>query len=231
MRGLSRVLGADNAFWVGAHRESVISSADPMRGWTPAGLRYLFDHDALIAVGLKVAARASAGDPDPLTAAQLRGAGASRVFLRRELVDDRTWFASWVPNEHHRSLGIHDQLVGTNAVSARHESYLGFWRASRTPFGERERDLLRIFMDESNAMHRNITRARQIGGAHDRLTEREREVLRLLATDLTEKQIAARLQLGPRTVHQHALAIYRKLTVRGRVGLLAAMLADAAILG
>jgi DNA-binding NarL/FixJ family response regulator len=52
--------------------------------------------------------------------------------------------------------------------------------------------------------------------AHGELTERETEILRLVADDLTNKQIAARLFLSIRTVHAHLRSIYRKLGVGSR---------------
>lgn len=50
----------------------------------------------------------------------------------------------------------------------------------------------------------------------DPLTSREKEVLALLATGRTNKEIAARLGLSVKTVMHHSMAIYRKLEVRGR---------------
>jgi DNA-binding NarL/FixJ family response regulator len=41
-------------------------------------------------------------------------------------------------------------------------------------------------------------------------------VLQLLASGLTNKQIATRLHVSPKTVMHHALAIYRVLGVRSR---------------
>jgi DNA-binding NarL/FixJ family response regulator len=48
------------------------------------------------------------------------------------------------------------------------------------------------------------------------LTEREGEILALLAAGLTNKQIAARLVLSPHTVSVHVQAIYRKVGVSSR---------------
>jgi DNA-binding NarL/FixJ family response regulator len=48
------------------------------------------------------------------------------------------------------------------------------------------------------------------------LSEREQEVLSLIATGSTNKEIAARLHLSPHTVKEHTSAIYRKLDVRNR---------------
>ena len=54
--------------------------------------------------------------------------------------------------------------------------------------------------------------------AHSRLTAREVEVLRLVATGLTNAQIAHHLSVTPRTVNAHLTAIYRKLDVSSRSG-------------
>ncbi|WP_280398051.1 response regulator transcription factor [Nocardia carnea] len=58
-------------------------------------------------------------------------------------------------------------------------------------------------------------------GAPDRpaLTDRETEVLRLVAKGLSAKQIAARLHLSHRTVENHVQATLRKLQLANRVEL------------
>jgi two-component system response regulator DesR len=48
------------------------------------------------------------------------------------------------------------------------------------------------------------------------LSEREQEVLSLIAAGSTNKEIAAHLHLSPHTVKEHTSAIYRKLGVRNR---------------
>lgn len=48
------------------------------------------------------------------------------------------------------------------------------------------------------------------------LSEREREVLGLIATGATNREIAGDLFLSPHTVKEHTSAIYRKLGVRNR---------------
>jgi len=51
---------------------------------------------------------------------------------------------------------------------------------------------------------------------HDDLTQRERDVLRLVAQGLTDAQVAERLVISRRTVNFHLTSIYRKLQVSSR---------------
>ncbi|MEZ0293074.1 MAG: response regulator transcription factor, partial [Solirubrobacteraceae bacterium] len=48
------------------------------------------------------------------------------------------------------------------------------------------------------------------------LTEREREVLDLIAGGATNREIAEQLFLSPHTVKEHTSSLYRKLSVRNR---------------
>jgi len=48
------------------------------------------------------------------------------------------------------------------------------------------------------------------------LSDREREVLDLIASGGTNREIAERLYLSPHTVKEHTSALYRKLSVRNR---------------
>lgn len=55
----------------------------------------------------------------------------------------------------------------------------------------------------------------------ERLTKRELEIVGLVATGRSSKQIAAELYISRRTVETHLARIYRKLGVRSRAGLAA----------
>jgi LuxR family maltose regulon positive regulatory protein len=50
----------------------------------------------------------------------------------------------------------------------------------------------------------------------DELSERELGVLRLLAGDLTQREIGSQLYLSLNTVKSHTRSIFRKLGVSGR---------------
>ncbi len=61
---------------------------------------------------------------------------------------------------------------------------------------------------------RKVTRTR-----YDLLTDREREVLKLLADGLSSKEIAVRLDLSVKTVDVHKYNLMRKLGIRNRADL------------
>ena len=63
--------------------------------------------------------------------------------------------------------------------------------------------------------------ARKRDNQHDSLTEREREVLRLIVRGLTKKEVATELDLSRHTVDSHLRNIYQKLHVHNRAGAVA----------
>lgn len=67
--------------------------------------------------------------------------------------------------------------------------------------------------------YRRMAQAPDDGAAPPRLTERETEVLRLVAKGLTSRQIAGRLVISPRTVENHVQSTLRKLQLHNRVEL------------
>lgn len=62
-------------------------------------------------------------------------------------------------------------------------------------------------------------RSRRRGAGDDPLTTRERETLQLLAEGNSHAQIAARLNISPKTVETHRRHIATKLGIRDRAGL------------
>jgi len=67
------------------------------------------------------------------------------------------------------------------------------------------------------AIEEYVAMAREIEvGAHERLTERERQVLRLAARGLSNPAIGKRLGISPRTVQTHRAHVMKKLGLRTR---------------
>jgi DNA-binding CsgD family transcriptional regulator len=124
------------------------------------------------------------------------------------------------------------QLLGYRLDAARVRSLIGL---ARFELGEPERAVsdLRLAHHELGACgaHRwERTCAAQLRerGARPRaasspslhtLSERERQVSRLVAHGLTNREIAARLHLSEKTVESHLLRIFDKLSVHSRAGL------------
>ena len=77
--------------------------------------------------------------------------------------------------------------------------------------GDYVRNLLDAFRQEAEA-----TPPAPAGALVDPLTERELEVLRLLAEGLSNKEMAGRLVVAPSTIKQHLKNIYGKLDVHSR---------------
>ena len=61
-----------------------------------------------------------------------------------------------------------------------------------------------------------LARATPQAGDRELLSERERDILRLVRRGLSNPQIAQALALSPNTVRNHLSAIYRKLDVHSR---------------
>lgn len=65
---------------------------------------------------------------------------------------------------------------------------------------------------------REIVETRVLCGPFDVLSDRELEVLAIVAEDKTDREIATRLAISERTVRAHVSRIIRKLGVASRVG-------------
>lgn len=79
--------------------------------------------------------------------------------------------------------------------------------------GELDRDAVAAVL-EAEGQPARLPRMALPGG----LTEREAEVLRLAATGLSNKQMAARLSVAPKTVAHHVQHTYNKIDVSARAG-------------
>ncbi len=225
LRVLSRQIGAVNAMWVGAFREKSGAGSeghDLLCGWRPrvcvplnlTGEWQLAHEMAMDAV--------RNNDMDPQTVALVNGAGENRCHLREDLVSDREWKQSRIFREVLTPLDVGHRLMCAAATSPKAESYLIFDRElDARGFGARERDLLAFFLRGSALFHRELLQWHGILNAMRPLSSRERDVLRLLLTGASEKEIAHALGLTPATTHQYVAAILRNFAAHSRAELMA----------
>ncbi|HTV81259.1 MAG TPA: LuxR C-terminal-related transcriptional regulator, partial [Acidobacteriaceae bacterium] len=88
-------------------------------------------------------------------------------------------------------------------------------------FGARERDLLAFFLRGSTLLHRELLQLHGLLNAFRPLSPRERDVLRLLLTGVSEREIAGALRLTPATTHQYVVAVLRNFGAHSRAELMA----------
>jgi DNA-binding CsgD family transcriptional regulator len=93
-----------------------------------------------------------------------------------------------------------------------------FARGPGRDFGTREVGLLRLVRPHLVRLRAKWERRPRLS----RLTERERDVLELVAQGLTNREVARRLFISPLTVRKHLEHVYEKLGVRTRAGAVAA---------
>jgi len=95
---------------------------------------------------------------------------------------------------------------------------LGLLEAAEFEAADAMESLLRLGAVEAERARRLVDEASRGGGrsALPELTPRERDVLRLLAEGLTNRQIAERLVVSEHTIHRHVTNILRKLDLPSR---------------
>jgi DNA-binding CsgD family transcriptional regulator len=117
-----------------------------------------------------------------------------------------------------RPLGLEHELKLWLPAPPGHARYFELERGPGPDFDERDRSFLSLLRP-----HLVRLRARWELRPHvPSLTERELDVLALVARGLTNRQISSRLFIAPATVRTHLEHIYDKLGVRSRAGAVSA---------
>jgi DNA-binding CsgD family transcriptional regulator len=159
---------------------------------------------------------------DPIFRALASVPGSEITCTRRQLVSDADWFRSQSYQVFRQPARIAHELTSVMRISS--EGTISVIALNRVigeaDFSGREQRLFNFF-------HREL--ARLIGGAlasssepaPDDLSPRLRQTLSCLIEGDSEKEIAARLNISPITVHQYVTALYRRFGVRSRGQLLA----------
>ncbi len=134
---------------------------------------------------------------DPIRATRLLG--AAEAF--RERSGASVWPTEIQRDEH--AVGIARALLGP--VEFAHEYAAGRLMSVASAIAEAETVLANLFSPRPQA-----------GSSPSGLTDREREVLRLLVAGLTDRDIANTLFISPRTASKHVASILAKLGVANR---------------
>ncbi|VTT98623.1 family transcriptional regulator : LuxR family transcriptional regulator OS=Myxococcus stipitatus (strain DSM 14675 / JCM 12634 / Mx s8) GN=MYSTI_00406 PE=4 SV=1: GerE [Gemmataceae bacterium] len=176
---------------------------------------------------------------DPLLAAARSRfrPGTPVTYRREELVPERDWYRSHYVDGFRRSIGFDHTLTSAVRLGDGLVFGIGGWHewGQRRPFGERSHALLHHVVGRLGWMAGQLAHAQppaspppvRITGTAPRLSPREGDTLSLLLAGCSEKEVAARLRLSPRTVHEYVTALYRKFGVHSRSELLACWVGDA----
>ncbi len=114
-------------------------------------------------------------------------------------------------------MGHSDRVMGILPINARVELHIGLHRGPELPdFVEAERDALGRVLPGLFAIGYRWALAHGLIGDARSLSPRERQTLRGLLSEMSEKQIAAKLGVRPKSLHQYVVAIYRKFNVSSR---------------
>lgn len=84
-------------------------------------------------------------------------------------------------------------------------------------YGDRKEKV--ISQDVSQNLKKLIAKDKQFLFGTNQLTQREQEVLQLIAQELTSQEIGRRLHLSQRTVESYRLILMQKLDVKNMVGM------------
>ena len=161
------------------------------------------------------------GDPCFHALASLVGPDRQITRSRRELVADDVWYRSPSFEEFRYPAAIDQAALSILTLPGGAVSAISLHRALG------ERDLTEREFRLFELIHSEI--GRSIGGplvgqtepGPERLSRRLRQTLSCLLEGDGEKQVAARLDLSPTTVHQYVTALYRHFGVHSRAQLLA----------
>jgi len=220
---LASLVRAQNAYWLGVVRLAPPAgpSLDPVRGWRPRAIRFLHPSESDVRFYKATRQSADAGLVDESMVAHVRHAGVFRAHLLRDLVS-QSWFSTHFYESSYRARQIADVVFVVCPVNRDAESYFGFHRTDgHPPFTPRERDLVADALRGLKWFHRQVMLSHGLLVARTPLNAMEQRVVRLLLTELSEKEIADRLGVTRGTAHGYVTGILRKFDVSGRAGLTA----------
>jgi DNA-binding CsgD family transcriptional regulator len=225
---ISSWIQSDMFYWVAdvrfLHGEQ--AAHDVLHGWRAKVISFLDPPTA----AEQLAAQRHVGnrleDPGMTTIAAVRESGVFRVYrLRSGFVDLDAFRKTDYYQAHYTAFGIQDELCVGCPVSPETEAYFVFNRRGTTePFSDADAELAGFALRGLSWFHRQMFFSHGLLVAQEPLTPMQREVLQLLLSDKTEKEIATELGQSFHTTHTHVKDIFRKYNVKSRAGLMAVWL-------
>ncbi|MDE2573360.1 MAG: hypothetical protein KGM44_12675 [bacterium] len=143
------------------------------------------------------------------------------VLRISDVLSQRHFAETALYREFYAKLGLSHELTGVLPGGAAGVLMVALERATGD-FSERDRDVLALILPHvgeasAEALLAECRRAEADAPAGSaRLTERESDVLSLVAGGATNRRIAERLGISARTVQKHLEHVYEKLNVRTR---------------
>lgn len=227
-RTISEWVQADMVYWVGTVRflHGEQATQDILHGWRIKVVDFL---DPPTEQEQRAAQREIDNrmhDPGMTTIASLRGSGVFRVNrLHEGFVDMDEFRQTDYYRANYVDLGIHDELSVACPVSPETEAYFVFNRREIDGgFSDADAELAGFALRGLSWFHRQMFFSHGLLVAQEPLTPTQREVLRLLLSEKTEKEIATGLGQSFHTTHTHVKEIFRKYNVKSRAGLMAVWL-------
>lgn len=208
---LSRIIGAKVAFSAEAQMPFTDSSDDYVafrdQGWGTSKEREAW------------LASCELYDDNP-TAEWLRNVGDhSFTHARQVFAPDKLWYHSPYASEYLRPADIDQFLISNRAIhSLKVVHVIQFQRPwGEAPFSEKELAFVKLFHDELAHLWETSPETDPLRKFPAYL----RRTLNELERGLSEKEIAAELELSPSTVHSYVKTIMRRCEVRSRAQLMA----------
>ena len=209
---------ADKAYWVGAIRMRT-NRKDSIDGWRPRAMIYMNAdqrNKALYDYAMKAL---DAEVPAETIKHHVKNAGKFRVYTKLEIASE-----DYLNSDYHRNKQKiqyeSDVLYVVAPINRDAEAYFVFSRADGR-FSEQDQATAVAAFQGLKWFFRRLMLHHGLMLADTPLTSTERLVLSHLVTDLSEKQIAEKLNKKSDVTHQHVKSIYRKFNVNSRAALMA----------
>lgn len=221
---LGRLLDAGRGYWVGVCRPPDAPSNEPASGWRMGPVYSYRETPEGSERHWQTSRDMKPGHPGEWLLSNTRAAGRFRASVLSHSLPE----PDFEPGVFRRSLserGLRDALCVAIPVNGDSEVYVGFFREQcQADFSAADLELASFGLRSLAWFHRRVLLSHGLLLAQKPLTRMERQVLRNLLTDCSEKQIAEELKQKIDTTHKHVGSIYRKFGVNSRAGLMSVWL-------